>query len=109
MVSIGEGMACAHNSPISKAVEPATRCAAPCAFRTGVAATDQRADVCPNPVRSGSTSGSPRHSPPALANASPSASGPAHRCDLTFEPDRGLNFFSVARLLMNVMDVPSTR
>ena len=29
---------------------------------------------------------------------------------LTFEPDRGLNFFSVApRLLMNIADVPSTR
>lgn len=110
MVSIGEGDDLRAQLADIKAVEAGYPLRGALRIADGVAVTDRRADDVPEPgtvwidERLAATLGAGVGERVAVGQR-------ILRIDaiLTFEPDRGLNFFSVApRLLMNVADVPST-
>ena len=110
MVSIGEGDGLRAQLADIKAVEAGYPLRGALRISDGVAATDRRADGVPEP---GAVWIDERLAATLAAGVGEriAVGQRVLRIDaiLTFEPDRGLNFFSVApRLLMNVMDVPST-
>lgn len=110
MVSIGEGDGLRAQLADIKAVEAGYPLRGALRISDGVAATDRRADGVPEP---GAIWIDERLAATLAAGVGEriAVGQRVLRIDaiLTFEPDRGLNFFSVApRLLMNVMDVPST-
>ena len=110
MVSIGEGDGLRAQLADIKAVEAGYPLRGALRISDGVAATDRRADGVPEP---GTVWIDERLAATLAAGVGEriAVGQRVLRIDaiLTFEPDRGLNFFSVApRLLMNVMDVPST-
>lgn len=110
MVSTGEGDGLRAQLADIKAVEAGYPLRGALRISDGVAATDRRADGVPEP---GTVWIDERLAATLAAGVGEriAVGQRVLRIDaiLTFEPDRGLNFFSVApRLLMNVMDVPST-
>ena len=111
MVSVGEGDDIRAQLADVKAVEAGYPLRGALRIADETAASDQRADGVPAP---GLVWIDERLATALGAKAGERIVVGQRELDiaaiLTFEPDRGLNFFSVApRLLMNIADVPSTR
>ena len=111
MVSVGEGDDIRAQLADVKAVEAGYPLRGALRIADETAASDRRADAVPAP---GLVWIDERLATALGAKAGERIVVGQRELDiaaiLTFEPDRGLNFFSVApRLLMNIADVPSTR